>query len=287
MPSEPPISWPVVFRPDSIPVSWSAAPVSTATETRDEDDPEADAGDEHAGQHVGGVAAVRADAGEQQHPGGGDREPGGERDPDAGVGDEVAGGVDAGADRDGERQERQPGLERPGPEHVLQVQRGEQERAEQHGGGGEHHHEAAADGAVAEALDAQQRLGGAQLERGEGGQAGERRGADARASGSRSSRWSAPGRGRRRARRGWRWPAARRAGRGRATAAAPASAGRRCVAPAARSSADGQVDEEDRAPVDELGQHAAEQDADRGAGAADRAPDAERLGALGAVEGAW
>ena len=74
MPSEPPISWPVVFRPESIPVSWSAAPVSTETETDDEDDAEADAGDEHAGQHVGGVAAVRADAGEQQHPGGGDGE---------------------------------------------------------------------------------------------------------------------------------------------------------------------------------------------------------------------
>ena len=33
MPSEPPISCPVVFRPESIPLSSSAAPVSTATET--------------------------------------------------------------------------------------------------------------------------------------------------------------------------------------------------------------------------------------------------------------
>jgi hypothetical protein len=30
MPSKPPISWPLVFSPASIPVSWSAAPVSTA-----------------------------------------------------------------------------------------------------------------------------------------------------------------------------------------------------------------------------------------------------------------
>ena len=56
MPSEPPISWPVVLSPDSIPVSSSAAPVSTDTDDRDEDDAEAEAGDEHAGQHVGGYS---------------------------------------------------------------------------------------------------------------------------------------------------------------------------------------------------------------------------------------
>ena len=88
--------------------------------------------------------------------------------------------MDAGADRDGERQERQPGLERAGAEHVLQVQRGEQEGAEQHGGGGEHHHEAAADArGRARRWTRSSGLRGAQLERGEGGQAGERRGADA------------------------------------------------------------------------------------------------------------
>jgi hypothetical protein len=80
------------------------------------------------------------------------------------VSDHVTGGVDAVANRDGERQERKPGLERLGPEHVLPVQRREQERSPQHGGGGEHQHEAAADGAVDEALDAQQRRPGAQLE---------------------------------------------------------------------------------------------------------------------------
>jgi hypothetical protein len=45
-------------------------------------------------------------------------------------------------------QEREPGPERAGPKHVLQVQRAEQEGAEQHGGGGEHRHEAPADGAA-------------------------------------------------------------------------------------------------------------------------------------------
>ena len=99
-----------------------------------------------------------ADAGEQQHAGGGDREPGGERDADAGAGDHVLGGVHADGDRAGERQEGQAGLQRAGAEHVLQVQRGQQEGPEQHGRGRQHHHEAAADGAIGEPLDAQERL---------------------------------------------------------------------------------------------------------------------------------
>ena len=40
---------------------------------------------------------------------------------------------------------------------------------------------------------------------------------------------------------------------------------------------DGQVDEEDHPPVGELGEHAADEDADRGARAADRTPGGERL----------
>ena len=46
---------------------------------------------------------------------------------------------------------------------------------------------------------------------------------------------------------------------------------------------DGQVDEEDQAPVDELGERAAEQHAEGRAGAADGAPGAERLGPLAAL----
>ena len=46
---------------------------------------------------------------------------------------------------------------------------------------------------------------------------------------------------------------------------------------------DGEVDEEDQAPVDELGERAAEQDAERRAGAADRAPGAQRPGPLAAL----
>src|SRR5581483_2941250 len=47
---------------------------------------------------------------------------------------------------------------------------------------------------------------------------------------------------------------------------------------------DGQVDEEDQPPVDELGEQAAEEDAECGAGAADGTPGGERLRARRAVE---
>jgi len=166
MPSEPPISSPVVFRPDGNP----ALLVGGAGEhrardrdrDRDEDDPEASPGDEHAGQEVGGVAAVGLTPESRCWP----RRSRSQRRAGRGLRRERS--------RDRRRRRRRPsrrrtagtqapGLERLGPEHVLQVQRREQERSPQHGGG-EHQHEAAADGAVDEALDAQQRRPGAQLE---------------------------------------------------------------------------------------------------------------------------
>jgi hypothetical protein len=52
------------------------------------------------------------------------------------------------------------------PSTFLQVRGEEQEGADRHGADGERHHEAAADGAVSESLNAQQRPGDAQFERG-------------------------------------------------------------------------------------------------------------------------
>ena len=52
------------------------------------------------GQQVGGVAAAGVDAGEQEHPAGDDGERAGERDAHAGVADDVAAEVHAGADRE-------------------------------------------------------------------------------------------------------------------------------------------------------------------------------------------
>ena len=140
------------------------------------------------------------------------------------------------------RQEREPGLERAGAEDVLQVERAQEERPEQHGRDREHHQRAAADAAVGEALDAQERLRGAQLEHGERGEAGERRGHRGRASAPRPSPRCRPARRRTRARRGSASPAPRRGGRARASAGGRASAGTTtCSAPAASASPTGRL----------------------------------------------
>ena len=91
--------------------------------------------------------------GQQQEPGRGGREARRHRGPDAGVGHHVAADVDTGRERDGEREEGEPGLEGTRSEHVLHVQRGEQEQAEQRGRRREHHREPAAHGAVGEAVE--------------------------------------------------------------------------------------------------------------------------------------
>ena len=52
-----------------------------------------------------------------------------------------------------------------------------------------------------------------------------------------------------------------------------------------RADPDREVDEEDRLPADAVGEHAADQRADRDRGAGDRAPHAERGAAVAALEG--
>ena len=96
--------------------------------------------------------------GQQEEPGRGGGEARRHRGADAGVGHHMAADVDAGRERDGEREEGEPGLEGTRSEDVLHVERGEQEQAEQRGRCGEHHREPAADAAVGEAVDAQQRV---------------------------------------------------------------------------------------------------------------------------------
>ena len=131
MPIVPPISWPVVFRPGE----HAALLVGGAGHDRhrdgDEHDAQAEAGHEHAGQDVGEVAAAGAGAGEQQHAACGGGEAGRHRQPESGVLEHVLADMHAGGERDGERQEAQPGQQRAGAEHVLHVQRDQQEGAEQ------------------------------------------------------------------------------------------------------------------------------------------------------------
>jgi hypothetical protein len=78
--------------------------------------------------------------------------------------------MSAEADDDGDWQEGESRLQGAGAQHVLQVDRGEQERAEQDSRRGEHHHQAAADAPLAEPRDVEQRPAGSQLQRGEHGE---------------------------------------------------------------------------------------------------------------------
>ena len=169
-----------------------------------------------------------------------------------------------------------PVVERARAEHVLEVERAEQEEPEDRAGGGEHEQESAADGAVGEPLDAEQRCVGVQLvdrERGEPGEAAEP--ADVRLDRS-------PAGGVRLGDRvDDRGEARRREGCACEVEAAPARLLRVGRDDLQRGDeqrrGDGEVDVEDHPPVGELGEDAADEDADRRAGAADCAPGGERL----------
>ena len=102
-----------------------------------------------------------------------DQECSGEWAADAVPADDVTGCVCADPCRERERDEGEAGSERPHPEHVLQVERAEQEEPEDRAGGGEHQEEAAADSTIDQPLDAEQRCVGAALEGREGDEAGE------------------------------------------------------------------------------------------------------------------
>ena len=159
MPIVPPISWPVVLSPDSMPLSSSLAPVMTDDGDADEHDAEAEAGDEHAGQDIAEVAAVGA----------GGRRAAASRlrsaaNP-AAIGtrtpaciEQVVADPDARGKRDGEGQEREAGLaagRRPARSACTARSAG---RSEQRCGRREHHEKAAPYAAVGQTLDPKQRL---------------------------------------------------------------------------------------------------------------------------------
>ena len=86
-----------------------------------------------------------------------------------------------------------PVIERAGAEHVLKVERAEEEETEDRAGRDEHQEETAADGAVGEPLDPQERLVCAALPGREGAESNERRALRARSFGSSPSRPGLPG----------------------------------------------------------------------------------------------
>ena len=251
-----------------------------------EDDAESDAGEEHAGEQVGEVAATGVDGGEQEEAGCGGGKARRHRGAHSGVGHHMAGEVDAGRERDGEREERETGLEGTGSQHVLHVERAKQEQPEQRGRRGEHHREPAADAAVGEAVDIQQRVSGPALcehecdQAGDSGRGGAEHGGGAPACVSslreRVHDRAEPGGGEHRAAE---------------VESVPARSGGVCGDdPAGRDGepdTDRDVDQEDRLPADELGQRASEEHADGGTRSSDRAPGREGVRPLATLsEGA-
>src|SRR5437763_14842985 len=74
--------------------------------------------------------------------------------------------------REGQRDEREAGRERATAEHVLKVERAEQEEPEDRARGGQQQYEAATDGTVGHAADVKERRVDVELVDGDRGEAG-------------------------------------------------------------------------------------------------------------------
>ena len=186
--------------------------------------------------------------------------------------------------REGERDEGEAGHQRVRAEHVLEVERAEQEEAEDRAGRDEHQEQPAADGTVGDPLDPQQRLLCPALPGCEGAEPNEAE----RCEPDRLGRAPAGliGLADRVDERGEAGGAEQGAGDVEATPARLGDIARddlQCGD--GEADRDGDVDVEDEAPVADLGEDAADEDADRSTGSADRTPGRERLRALLALEG--
>ena len=169
-------------------------------------------------------------------------------------------------------------------EHVLQVERGEQERTEQHRGGGEHHQEPTADRAIGQPLHPQQRHRDPPLSEpnatspaSAGGDQSNGLGRGPAGALRLRERVHKCGDARRREQRAAQIePPPVRPGRYRLGSPGP----RRPRRPAPI----GRLMKKISAPVDQLREQTAQEHADRRAGSADSAPDAECACALVALE---
>ena len=229
------------------------------------------------------VAAARTDAGEKEHADRRDGKRACERDADAVLGDGVPGEVRADTGGNGQRNEREAGVERAPAKHVLEVERAEQEQSEDRAGGDELERESATDGAVGHPTDSQERSVGVALVDGERDQAGDAAEAaevrlDRGPTGGVCLRDAVDDRG--------------EAGRGECCTGKVEAAPARLLRVGRdelergdqEDGGDGDVDVEDRAPVGGLGEDAADEDADGGAGSADCSPGGLRLRAGLAVK---
>ena len=131
-PSAPPICWLVLMSPDARPASGPSTPGERGDRDRHEREAHADADDQEAGQQVDRVGAVDRHLGEVDEP---DREQGHsdhQHGLDAQLGDETLRdrGGDDDRQRDGEVAEA--GLHRREAQHLLHVERQQEEHPEDH-----------------------------------------------------------------------------------------------------------------------------------------------------------
>ena len=224
-----------------------------------------------------------ADVGEERHSGRRDQERRDERHPDAVTPDDVSGRVSADSGRDGERDESEAGHQRVCAEHVLEIERAQQEETEDRTGRNEHQEETAAHGAVGDPLDPQQRLLCPALPGCKGTESNEAE----RCEPDRLGRSPAGliGLADRVDERGEAGGAEQGSGYVEATPARLLDIARDDVQGGrGERDSDGDVDVEDEAPVTDLGEDSADEDADSGTRTADSTPGRERLRALLALE---
>ncbi len=239
-----------------------------------------DTHDQEPGQHVRGVRRVAAGSREQQRPGGGDHQAG--RDQGAGPGVRQQLGGDRGTQRDGgsERQELQPGDHRRGAEDLLEVQRAQEDRADDGTGDASHHGRGRDQRPDPPDPRRDQRRGNPELDERERGQ--QDRG-DGGADEGGAVGPAVAGGGLHGVDQGDQ--AADQGDGSGDVEAAQAGACTRAGGDGAQGAdqdgdADGDVDEEHRAPVERAGEQSAEEDADGDAHAGDGAPHGECGGAL-------
>src|SRR6476646_8129346 len=249
---------------------------------RDEGEAEADGGEQRGAEDVGEEAAVGGDLAEPEEATGDQRHAGGEDWLEPDFGHQAGGDPGREDDRDRQRQVGEAGLDRAEAEHLLHVERDEIEHREERGADQDPDHVGAGDRPQAEDREGHQRRPRPPLDRDEGDQQQRRGGEDA----DRLGRAPAgvfgveQGEDEGREAEGDR----RRAGDVEgADLLLGVRFGNQARAQRGGGDPDRDVDPEDPFPADVFGQDPTEQDPGGAAGAGDRAPDAQRFVALGAV----
>ena len=201
-PSAPPTCCEVLISPLASPARWSFTPETAAIVCGTNAKPRPTAARSDGPRTSPRKVPSGGDLAEPDQAGGDQCHPGREDRLVADPGDQGGGDSRGDDDRHRQRQVREPGLDRAVAQHVLHVQRDEEEHAEQRCSGQDPDHVRSGERAVAEDRERHQRRGRAQLDRDEGGEQGDRSRRAGRSSGPSPSRRPAPRSARRRAAKG-------------------------------------------------------------------------------------